>query len=171
MFPPLEIRSMCLLCLDRTILGFFQYLKEWKFGTFGRRWSSPNCCDLEENDLRNMCALCSELVKRGKGVFAMAFCWRNSEILISRVFFQNCLLEVGKKRHLRVFTSPKLQFKETIMWSLIFQNCLWNCLAFGPPAEKWCQWVQSLLSLGEKPAAVYSTDHHNLSELPGVQQL
>ena len=100
---------------------------------------SPNCCDLEEDVLRNMCALCSELEKRGEGVFAVTFCWGKSEILISRVLFQNCVSEVGQKRHLFVVTSPKLQFKETIMWSLVFQNCLCNCLAFGPSAEKWCQ--------------------------------
>ena len=128
MFLPLEIRS-----------GLFNTLKSESLALLVVVGVSPNCCDLEEDVLGNMCALCIELVKRGKGVFAVAFCRRKSEILISRVLFQNCVLEVGQKRHLCVVTSPKLQIKETIMWSLVFQNCLCNCLAFGPPAEKWCQ--------------------------------
>ena len=88
MFLPLEIRS-----------GLFNTLKSESLALLVVVGVSPNCCDLEEDVLGNMCALCSELVKRGKGVFAVAFCRRKSEILISRVLFQNCVLEVGQKRH------------------------------------------------------------------------
>ena len=77
-------------------MGLFDTLKSESLAFLVVVGVSPNYCDLEEDDLRNMCALCSELVKRGKGVFAMAFYRGNSEILISRVFFQNCVLEVGK---------------------------------------------------------------------------
>ena len=72
MFLPLEIRS-----------GLFNTLKSESLALLVVVGVSSKCCDWEDDDLKNMCALCSELVKRGKGIFAMAFCWGKSEILIS----------------------------------------------------------------------------------------